>query len=86
MSNISFRALTLIGVGHELEKVLRRYAGKDGQDGLTPSCISCEHFRESTEECNAANGQRPPARIIAFGCNLYRDKDDIPFDYPLTKT
>lgn len=78
MSNTKFRALTLIGIGREFEAVMRRYTGKE-ENGLTPSCLSCEHFRESTEECNAFNGQRPPARVIAFGCNMYKDKDDIPF-------
>lgn len=78
MSNSKLRALTLIGIGREFEAVMRRYVGKD-ENGLTPSCLSCEYFKESTEECNAANGAKPPARIIAFGCNMYKDKDDIPF-------
>jgi len=73
-----FRALALVGFGRIFEATLNKHVFKEG-DGLSPSCLSCEHFRESTEECNAANGARPPARIIAFGCNQYKDKDDIPF-------
>ena len=75
---VKFRALALIGFGNLFEKTLRNHMMREG-DGMTPSCISCEHFTESTEECAAAQGQRPPARIIAFGCNVYRDRDDIPF-------
>lgn len=42
------------------------------------SCLSCCNFREATEICKLAN-QRPPAKIIVFGCNSYCDKDEIPF-------
>lgn len=75
---VKFRALALVGFGRLFEQTLSKHMMREG-DGMTPSCLSCEHFKESTEECNAANGQRPPARIIAFGCNVYRDRDDIPF-------
>lgn len=44
------------------------------------SCITCNHFTESTELCSAYGNMRPPARVIAFGCGVkYDDKDDIPF-------
>lgn len=78
MSNTKFRALPFIGVGRDLERILIQHVSKEA-DGVMPSCISCEFFKESTEECNAANGARPPARTIAFGCNMYKDKNDIPF-------
>lgn len=42
------------------------------------SCLSCIHFKEQTEICNLAN-QRPPAKIIVFGCNSYVDNQDVPF-------
>lgn len=42
----------------------------------TRSCLACEHFNESNELCGYYN-QKPPARIIAFGCDKYEDK--IPF-------
>lgn len=41
-------------------------------------CINCEHFKEKTEICLLAN-QRPPARIIAYGCENWMDLDTIPF-------
>ena len=47
--------------------------------GFMRSCISCDHFEESPERCKKANA-RPPARIIAFGCEQYSDLEDcIPF-------
>lgn len=52
-------------------------AGVDGK-GMTRSCISCRLFDEKTEFCTLFN-QRPPARVIAFGCDKYEDCDDIPF-------
>ena len=48
------------------------------QLGMTTSCISCLHFDEASEICKAFK-QRPPARIIAFGCKTYEDKEEIPF-------
>lgn len=44
---------------------------------LIPSCLTCSHFTEATELCEAATPPaRPPAKIIANGCPAY---DDIPF-------
>lgn len=76
--NIEFRKLAMIGIGQAVGKTIMLHTSKD-PDGITPNCLSCEHFNEPKEICRAANDQRPPARIIALGCNLYRDKDDIPF-------
>lgn len=42
------------------------------------SCINCINFREQTEICGLAN-QRPPAKIIVFGCPQYEDKNEVPF-------
>lgn len=39
------------------------------------TCLSCGHFVEQTELCSMFK-QRPPARIIAFGCPNY---DFVPF-------
>lgn len=62
-----------------------KHPSKDTFDGITPSCISCEHFEEHgrsgaypPETCRKYNA-RPPARIIALGCPSYMDNDDIPF-------
>ena len=42
----------------------------------TRTCINCEHFDEKPELCRLA-GQRPPARVIATGCEKHLDQ--IPF-------
>ncbi len=42
------------------------------------SCLNCENFDEKTETCGVYR-QRPPARVIAYGCVSYSDSDDIPF-------
>lgn len=43
---------------------------------FTRSCINCEHFNEEKELCSMFNA-RPPARIIALGCEHHID--EIPF-------
>jgi hypothetical protein len=42
---------------------------------LNTTCIKCGHFNEKDEMCNLYK-QRPPARVIAFGCPSF---DFIPF-------
>lgn len=42
------------------------------------TCINCDHFIEKTEMCKQWNA-KPPARVIAFGCDKYKDEDLIPF-------
>lgn len=45
------------------------------------SCMNCINFREhQSETCGLTNPLiRPPARIIAYGCPQWEDKDEIPF-------
>jgi hypothetical protein len=45
---------------------------------LFRSCINCVGFDEPSEICKRYK-QRPPARIIANGCDNYDDTNDIPF-------
>lgn len=42
------------------------------------NCLNCRHFNEKTELCYIYK-QRPPARVIAFGCPTHKDNEEIPF-------
>lgn len=56
-------------------RALAKEVGVSVTAGLE-TCMSCEHFVEATEICRLAQ-QRPPARVIAYGCPEYLP--DIPF-------
>ena len=43
----------------------------------TRTCITCDHWQHKTELCSFYNYMRPPAKIIAFGCESY--VNEIPF-------
>lgn len=70
---------------------LRKHAIKELSEGLIvaasdtaqrtdfyQSCLSCLRFDEKTEKCEL-NDQRPPAIIIANGCECYEDSGEVPF-------
>ena len=40
------------------------------------TCVHCIYFDQNSETCALA-GQRPPAKVIAFGCARW--EQDIPF-------
>jgi hypothetical protein len=48
-------------------------------DPIYKSCLTCINFSEQREGCSLANYQRPPARVIAYGCPQWEDVDEIPF-------
>ncbi len=45
------------------------------------SCLVCEHFETDTESCKMFN-VRPPARIIVFGCEKFKESDNPDMDIP----
>ena len=51
----------------------------EGTDPIYKSCMNCINFSEQREGCSLANYQRPPARVIAYGCPQWEDIDEIPF-------
>ena len=44
---------------------------------MLQTCLHCTHFDEETEGCAKANGLRPPAETIVFGCELFTDCDQV---------
>ncbi len=52
------------------------------QLGITKSCVNCAHFDHKKEVCEltyatSPSGRRPPARVIAKGCEHH--EKEIPF-------
>ncbi len=45
--------------------------------GVIRSCVNCLNFTAATEGCDLASGARPPAKVIALGCDAW--ENDIPF-------
>lgn len=53
-----------------------RLAKKIHERRVIPSCLTCEHFVEANELCIKYK-QRPPARVIAYGCPSWDDNIQI---------
>lgn len=47
-------------------------------DSATRTCVNCMHFDEIKEECSLV-GTRPPAKVIASGCNVWEHDGTVPF-------
>jgi hypothetical protein len=62
---------------NEREEVANRIAESVGSKlsmtllRITPTCVLCQNFNGDREICRL-NGQRPPASVIAFGCEMYK--------------
>jgi hypothetical protein len=52
--------------------------GRDIARRSLACCPNCEHFDGSGQERCRLNGKRPPANIIAFGCECFVN-NDLPF-------
>ncbi len=57
-------------LGHKLAEVLDNTT-------MFRRCLNCRYFNEKEEVCTASNNMRPPARIIAYGCEMH--SAEIPF-------
>lgn len=69
------RSAIIAAIGDEVSDRVKQII-----ENATRSCINCMHFDEASETCGITTPrQRPPARIIAAGCNLWLDDGTIPF-------
>ena len=67
-----------IDINSGLRAFFKHWGEQRSGEGILESCISCKNFHEQSEICKKYR-QKPPARVIAFGCKEYDDIDDIPF-------
>jgi hypothetical protein len=52
--------------------VVERLTARLHATRMLHSCMTCIHFKEGTEIC-ALYEERPPARVIAYGCPSWED-------------
>ena len=57
-------------LAHEMSKYVCRKISFD-LAALSHTCVLCKNFDAAREVCEL-NNMRPPARIIAFGCELFK--------------
>ena len=48
------------------------------ENGWFSTCLNCHYWQAEKELCGKFNA-RPPAKIIAFGCEKFSDEHWIPF-------
>lgn len=70
----------------ELKKAIREATDEAVHDvlftsGYLQTCLNCTKFEEEKEVCTLA-GARPPARVIAFGCEAFVEAEDEPAAAP----
>lgn len=51
---------------------------EDMQNYPFKTCLRCDNFDDEKELCKLVN-MRPPANVIAFGCDKFTDDKWIPF-------
>ena len=63
-------------VKHALWYLTRNLMSSLMDAGIYRNCLTCSFFIEQMETCSVLN-QRPPARVIAYGCEKHSEV--IPF-------
>ena len=61
-----------------LKEVLAEITTRINRVDLYRSCLTCTVWQSKEEMCGKWK-QRPPAEVIANGCDDYFDQDDTPF-------
>lgn len=62
----------------DLREIIKKLVKQVAFDGAFRSCINCVWWIDKTEQCQKAKA-RPPAKVIALGCELWEDTKSIPF-------
>lgn len=75
--NVKFRDETLFQLMEGIRGAIRGISSFDA-DSLQRNCLVCLAFDERSEVCTLYQ-QRPPARVIAYGCPSFKDVTDIPY-------
>lgn len=59
------------------EEVAEAVADALDECGYLHTCMNCKHFDEPKELCTFFKPHsRPPARVIAFGCDAFKDASE----------
>lgn len=57
-----------------------RYSVEQDMRAGLRTCVTCCYFNQEPETCRISDDRRPPAKVIAYGCEKYSDLfEDIPF-------
>lgn len=62
---------------HDALRVALENAVKEALPPVQRTCLACVHFDEPSEHCKRYSA-RPPARVIAYGCDAFV-LDDVPW-------
>ncbi len=76
MTNPRVSDSAIEGIARELTKRLMPSIGAHFRNSVK-CCPNCENFDGGMERCRL-NDKRPPAAVIAFGCECFVD-NDLPF-------
>lgn len=67
------------GAEYAIRQAIDKAVNEAAKEGLLRTCVTCIQFVEMGGELCRLYAQRPPARVIAYGCKDYAHNDEIPF-------